>query len=94
MQSWVSQLTTATVAALCVGGQPALAAEPSDAFDRAALLAALSVDVSVPSARCQAHAVGRAVALRALSRPMAIADGITAQRLEIAAVPLPHRRQL
>ncbi len=94
MQSWVSQLTTAAVAAFGIGVQPALAAEPSAAFDRAAMLAALGVDTSVPSPECQAHSVGRAVALRALSRPMVMPAGITLQRLDIAAVQRPVRRQL
>jgi len=94
MQSWVSKITTAAVAALCVGGHSSLAAESSDAFDRAAMLAALSVDTSVPSPRSQAHAVGRAVALRALSRPITIPERMTLQRLEIAAVQPPLRRQL
>jgi len=94
MHSWVSQFTTAAVAAFCIGAQPALAAGPSAAFDRAAMLAALRVDASVPSPECQAHTVGRAVALRALSRPIAMPDGATLQRLAIAAVQRPVRRQL
>ena len=94
MQGWVSQITAVAVAALCVGSRPAHPAAPSEAFDRAAMRAALSVDATVPSPRCQAHSVGRAVARRALSRPMAIPDGNTLQRLETAAVQLPLRRQL
>lgn len=96
MQSWVTQITTAATAtvALCVVGHSVVAAEPGDAFDRAAMLAALSIDTSVPSPQRQAHTVGRAVALRALSQPMAIPDRIILQRLEIAAAGLPRRRQL
>ena len=94
MQGWVLQIMTVAVAAPCGGGHPGVPAAARDAFDRAAMRAASSVDTAVPSRRCQRHAVGRAVARRALSRPMARPDGITLQRLEIAAVQLPPRRYL